>query len=100
MGYFFITLNLTNTIYNYVKVLVLDNLCVNIILDIDFQQQHTSMTLNFRRDKPDLNTCNSACNIEPPLFFKNLSDDCKPITLKSEYHLPKKIILFASLKAF
>ena len=57
-----------------------------LVLDIDFQQQHKSMTLHFGGDKPDLNICHLATlKIEPPLFFQNLSNDCKPInSLKIE----------------
>ena len=42
------------------------------------------MTFHFGGDKTDLSICNLATfKIEPPLLFQNLSDDWKPIAVKS-----------------
>ena len=66
------------------KVSVLNDLCVDLILGIDFQQQHESVTFQFRGDKPNLNICNLATlNTNPPLLFENLPENCKPIATKS-----------------
>ena len=40
LGYCFITFSLNDRVYNDVKVCVLNNLFVDLILGIDFQQQH------------------------------------------------------------
>ena len=66
LGYF----SLNNKVYNDVKVCVLYNLCVDLILGIDFQQQHKSVTFHFGGDKPNLNICNLATlNVDPPTLF-------------------------------
>ena len=66
------------------KVSVLNDLCVDLILGIDFQQQHESVTFQFRGDKPNLNICNLATlNTNPPLLFENLPENCKSIATKS-----------------
>ena len=73
----YITLNLNSAVYNNVKVSVLDNLCADLILAIDFQQQLKNVTFYFGGNKPDLSIYNLAIfKIEPPLLFQNLSDDC------------------------
>lgn len=42
------------------------------------------MTFHFRGNKSDLSICNLAnLKTESPLLFQNLSDDCKPIAVKS-----------------
>ena len=76
LRYGYINFKLNNTVYNNVKVSLLDNLCRDLVFLTDFQQQHKSVTFNFRRNKPDLSMCNLAT-----LLFQNLSDDCKPIAL-------------------
>ena len=47
LGYCFITFSLNGKVHNDVKVCVLNNLWVDLILDIDFQQQHKSGTIHF-----------------------------------------------------
>ena len=79
LRYGYINFKLNNTVYNNVKVSLLDNLCRDLVFLTDFQQQHKSVTFNFRRNKPDLSMCNLAT-----LLFQNRSDDCKPIALKRD----------------
>ena len=84
LGYCYISFNLNNKQYNDFKVSVLNDLCVDLILGIDFQQQHESITFQFGGDKPNLNICNLATlNTNPPLLFENLPENCKPIATKS-----------------
>ena len=84
LGYCYISFNLNNKQYNDFKVSVLNDLCVDLILGIDFQQQHESVTFQFGGDKPNLNICNLATlNTNPPLLFENLPENCKPIATKS-----------------
>ena len=83
LGYCFITSSLNSKIFNDVKVCVLNNLCVALILGIDFQQQHKSVTFHFGGDKPSLNICNLATlNVDPPSLFQNLFENCKPLQNK------------------
>ena len=92
LGYCFITFSLNGKAYNNIKICVLNNLCVDLILGIDFQQQHKSVTFHFGGDKPNLNICNLATlNVDPTPLFQNLSENCKPIATKSRrYSEPDK----------
>ena len=84
LGYCFISFSLNGKVYNHVKVFVLNNLCVDLILGIDFQQLNKSVTFHFGGDKPKLNICNLATlNVDPPSLFQNFSENCKPIATKS-----------------
>ena len=92
LGYCFISFSLNDKVYNHKKVFVLNNLCVDLILGIDFQQQNESVTFHFGGDKPKLNICNLATlNVDPSSLFQNLSENCKPIATKSRrYSEPDK----------
>ena len=62
----------------------MENLCIDIILGLDFQSQHDSITLKLSGKKPPLVICGLATmEIDPPSLFENLSPDCKPIAAKS-----------------
>ena len=70
LGYCFITFSLNGKVYNDIKICVLNNLCVDLILGTDFQQQHKSVTFHFGGNKPNLNICNLATlNVDPPTLF-------------------------------
>ena len=92
LGYCFITSGLNGKVYNDVKVCVLNNLWVDLILGIDFQQQHKSVTFHFGGNKTNLNICKLATlNVDPPSLFQSLSENCKPIAIKSRrYSEPDK----------
>ena len=84
LGYSFITFSLNGKVYNDVKVFVLKNLCVDLLLGTDFQQQHKSVTFHFGGDKLNLNICNlTTLHVDPPSLFQKLSENCKPIATKS-----------------
>ena len=84
LGYCFISFSLNGKVYNHVKVFVLNNLCVDLILGIDFQQLKKSVIFHFGGDKRKLNICNLATlNVDPPSLFQNFSENCKPIATKS-----------------
>ena len=63
------------------KLSVSDDLCVDIILD--FQVQNNSVRFKFNGSKPPIDMRLSILNVEPPDLFYNLSPDCKPIATKS-----------------
>ena len=93
LGYCFITFSLNGKVYNNVEVCVLNNLCIDLILGIHFQQQHKSVTFHFGGDKPNLNIFNLATlNVDSPSLFQNLSENSKPpIATKSRrYSEPDK----------
>ena len=79
-------------VYTNLKLSLLENLCVDIILGLDFQTQHDSVKFRFGGTKPEIEVCGlTTLNVEPPELFPNLPSDCKPIATKSRrYSTPDK----------
>ena len=74
--------------YKQVKVYVLDYLCADIILGQDFMGKHDSVIFKFGGKEPPLQVCAlTSMDITPPLF-EHLSEDCKPIAIKSRKQTP------------
>ena len=70
--------------YKDVRFGILDSLCNDVILGLDFQTQHKSVTFDYGGDKPSLTICGLSTMKTPPVEpFKNLSTDCRPIITKS-----------------
>ena len=66
------------------KLSVLPGLCADLILGLDFQSQHSSVTFHYGGSEPPLAVCGfSKLNIDPPEPFANLTADCHPIASKS-----------------
>ena len=73
--------------YKDVRLSVLHGLCADIILGLDFQSKHESVTFQFGGSEPPLSICSfSTLNVEPPELFANLTDDCRPIAMKSRQY--------------
>ena len=82
-GHCFVNLIYQNRKYHQ-KLLVLTDLCSDIILGHDFQNLHKEVCFPFEGELPPLTVCGvTAANIEPPSLFNNLSPDTKPIAVKS-----------------
>lgn len=69
---------------------ILKDLCSDMILGLDFQKQHKSLTIEFGGPKPELTVTNttshcalSAALVDEPSLFGNISPTCKPIATKS-----------------
>ena len=70
--------------YRNVKLYVMEDLCIDMILGLDFQSLHESVTLKLGGKKPPLIICGlSTLEVEAPSLFENLSPDCKPVAAKS-----------------
>ena len=83
-GYVNVSFTIEKNQYANIKLNVMDNLCMDVILGLDFQKQHESVTLKLGGKKPALLICGlSSMSAEPPSLFSNLSVDCKPIAAKS-----------------
>ena len=73
--------------YEGVRFGVLESLCNDVILGLDFQAQHRSVTFDFGGDKPSLTVCGlTTLNIPPVEPFKNLTSECRPIITKSRHY--------------
>ena len=67
-----------------VKLLVLENMCADVILGQDFMGQHKSVVFEFGGSEPSLHiSALTAMNVPPPSLFEHLTDDCKPVAVKS-----------------
>ena len=86
-GYCLIDLTYQGKTYKDLRVSVMDDLCVDLILGLDFQSRHKSITFQYGGPEPPISLCGlSTLNIDPPSPFCNLSDDCRPIATKSRYY--------------
>ena len=75
--------------YKQVKVYVLDYLCADIILGQDFMGKHNSVIFKFGGKEPPLHVwALTSMDITPPPLFEHLSEDCKPIAIKSRKQTP------------
>ncbi|KAK3726270.1 hypothetical protein QZH41_003048 [Actinostola sp. cb2023] len=71
-------------VYKGFHLSVLPGLCADLILGLNFQSQHESVTFNYGGPKPSLSICGlSTLNMDPPAPFANLTADCHPIITKS-----------------
>ena len=83
-GYVITNIKFQDQMDDSMKLLVLENLCVDIILGLNFQTQHDSVKVKFNGNKSPIEICGlSALNVETLDLFCNLSHDCKPIATKS-----------------
>jgi len=79
------TLSYQGRKYAGYKLSVLPGLCADLILGLDFQSQHSSVTFHYGGSQPPLTVCGfSKLNIDPPEPFANLTADCRPIVSKSQ----------------
>ena len=79
-----VTLDYQGLTYKDVCLSVMPGLCSDLILGIDFQSQHDSVTFKYGGTKPPLSVCSlTTLNIEPPSPFANLTPNCHPIATKS-----------------
>ena len=83
-GYCTVDFHLLDRTYTNIHLNILDNLCTDIILGTDFQEQHKSIVIEYGGSKPTLTFCAlTTLNVELPMLFANLSEDCRPIATKS-----------------
>ena len=83
-GYCIADIKLNDTIYENVKLFILQDLCADIILGQDWQEQHESVTITYGGPVSPLKLCNlTTLNVPPPSLFQYLSADVKPIATKS-----------------
>ena len=83
-GYCVSGISISDRLYKQVKLFVLENLCTDIILGLDFQMVHQYVQFNFGGKEPPMNVCLlEMSGITPPSLFPKLSPDCQPIATKS-----------------
>ena len=87
----FVSVDVTikDQIYKDVKLMILPGCVSDVILGLDFQEQHAKVTFLHKGHLPPLEVCGSteagfsALKTEPPELFANLTSDCHPVREKS-----------------
>lgn len=78
---------LTEVSYERIKHSVIQDPFCDVILGVDFLQQHSSLDIPFGGAKPILTVFVLATAAIPPQsLFANLTADCRPIAVKSRCH--------------
>ena len=82
-GHCLVPLTFKNRKYTQ-KLSLLPDLCSDVILGHDFLNQHSEVSFPFNgSEKPIKILGVAAAKVEAPPLFSNLSEDCKPIAVKS-----------------
>ncbi len=80
-----VNLGLNGKTYPGFRLSILVGLCSDLILGLDFQQQHQSISFLHGGPKPPLEVCGlTTLKVEPPDLFANLTADVHPIATKSK----------------
>ncbi len=84
LGHCVVNLGLNGKTYPGLRLSILAGLCSDLILGLDFQQQHQSISFHHGGPKPPLEVCGlTTLKVEPPYLFANLTADVHPIATKS-----------------
>lgn len=82
-----VNLRLDEFYYADVELLIMKDLCTDILIGHDILGKHSSVVVGFDGNRPPLNICSLAiAQVLPVSLFSNLSPDCKPIITKSRRH--------------
>ena len=99
-GFCLVDLKIGDTAYPSTRLNILENLCSDIILGLNFQSQHQSLIIEFNGDSPDLvvapdSHCLLTAADSPEVsLFSNLSDCVRPIATRSRrYNLDDKAFI-------
>lgn len=70
--------------YHNIYLLIMKNLCADVIIGHDVLKHHSKLEIEFLGSKPPLKICNLATlSVEPVSLFTNLTENCKPVITKS-----------------
>ena len=84
LGYCITSLELDGRTYSNFHLSILPSLCSDLILGLDFQKQHQSVSFHHGGPEPPLTVCGlSTLKVESPDLFSNLTADIHPIATKS-----------------
>ena len=73
-----------NQKYTNVHLSVLPWLCADLILGLDFQSEHESITFQYGGSQSPLSVCGfTTLNMDPAVPFANLTENCHPMVRKS-----------------
>ena len=100
-------LEVDGNVYKDFPLSVLPGLCCDVLLGHDLLSKHKRLIVRFNGEREDIqvNTCTEdifcnlvAANIDHPVLFHNLTDDCHPIVCKSrKYSDPDREFISAEI---
>lgn len=80
-----VTVKLNNHIYKRQPLLIVNNLCADVILGHDLLRNHKALELEFGGDREPLKICNVIqASIPPVSIFTNMNPNMHPIAIKSK----------------
>ena len=83
-GHCLVDITVGDRVYSGFKLSVLEHLCCEVILGLDFQSLHERVTFSYGGKEAPFEVCGLvSALVEPPELFANLDRDCKPIAAKS-----------------
>ena len=84
LGYCIVDITIKERAYHGIKLIIMKNLCKQIIMGLSFMKEHKSFTINFGGNQSEIQVCGlAAAKVDPPSLFNNLNSGCKPIATKS-----------------
>ncbi|GFX05058.1 putative retrovirus-related pol polyprotein from transposon opus [Trichonephila clavipes] len=79
-----VNLKIENFTYQNVELLVMKDLCSEVLIGHDILNRHSSVEIGFDGNRPPLTICFLAVAQVPPVsLFSNLNPDCRPLVTKS-----------------
>ncbi|GFW61781.1 retrovirus-related Pol polyprotein from transposon 297 [Trichonephila clavipes] len=79
-----VNLKIENFTYQNVELLVMKDLCSDVLIGHDILSRHSSVEIGFDGNRPPLTICSLAVAQVPPVsLFSNLNPDCRPLVTKS-----------------
>lgn len=85
-GVCFATLEINNHVYKQRPLLVIDNLCADVIVGHDILKNHSKLEFQFGGTREPLHVCVMEASVPPASIFTHLSADITPIAIKSRRH--------------
>ncbi|GFT77142.1 retrovirus-related Pol polyprotein from transposon opus [Trichonephila clavipes] len=79
-----VNLKIENFTYQNVELLVMKDLCSDVLIGHVILNRHSSVEIGFDGNRPPLTICSLAVAQVPPVsLFSNLNPDCRPLVTKS-----------------
>ncbi|GFW53067.1 retrovirus-related Pol polyprotein from transposon 17.6 [Trichonephila clavipes] len=79
-----VNLKIENFTYQNVELLVMKDLCSDVLIGHDILNRYSSVEIGFDGNRPPLTICSLAVAQVPPVsLFSNLNPDCRPLVTKS-----------------
>lgn len=86
-GLCYATIQIGEHKYQHQPLLIINDLCADIIIGHDVLGKHSSLVLQFGGDKQPLKICSVLeASVPPASVFTNLSPDIKPVAVRSRRH--------------